>query len=206
MKPIAGQIEDRIKEHDPEWCFSPKDFMDLAGRDGLDQAFSRLCRSGNIRRIGRGLYDVPRYSELLKTTLGPSPDQAAEAIARKHGWRIQPTGINAANQLHLSTQVPGQIFYLSDGPTKTVKIGNTSIHFKHKTPKDLISNPLSALVIQALKYLGREQVDEQTIRKIREQLTEEQIRQLLDDARFVTDWIVEVIHEIARTNEDFCNE
>lgn len=206
MKTVAEQIEARIREKEPGWCFSPKDFMDLAGRDALDQAFSRLSRSGRIRRIGRGLYDVPRYSELLKTTVGPSPHQAAEAIARKHGWRIQPTGANAANQLHLSTQVPGQIYYLSDGPTKTIKVGRFSIRFKHKAPKDLISNPLSALVIQALKYLGREQVDEQTIRKVREQLTDEQTRQLIDDSRFVTDWIVEVIHEIARKSEDDSHE
>ena len=147
----AEQIEQEIGRHNPDWCFSPKDFLTLAGRDALDKAFSRLTAEGVIRRIGRGLYDVPRYSDLLKTTLGPDPKQIAHAIARKHGWRIVPTGANAANQLHLSTQVPGKIYYLSDGPTKTVEIGGFTLFFKHKAPKDLIGDPMSALVIQALK-------------------------------------------------------
>ncbi|MCU0858600.1 MAG: DUF6088 family protein, partial [Pontiellaceae bacterium] len=106
MQSIASQILIEIDKHEASWCFSQKDFMGIAGRNALEQAFFRLLKEGKIRRIGRGLYDVPRYSELLKMVLSPSADQIAKAIARKHGWRILPTGAHAANMLNLSTQVP----------------------------------------------------------------------------------------------------
>lgn len=200
MKSIAEQILSRIEQQEAGWCFSQKDFMDLAGRNALDQAFYRLLGEEKIRRVGRGLYDVPRYSDLLKTTLGTDPKQIAHAIARKHGWRIVPTGANAANQLHLSTQVPGKIYYLSDGPTKTLDVGGFHLFFKHKAPKDLNGDPMSALVIQALKYFGKDQIDAAMLKKIRERLTREQRLQLLEDSRFATDWVCEAARRIA--NED----
>lgn len=197
MQSIAEKILEELRLHDADWCFSPKDFLALAGRDALDKAFSRLTTEGAIRRIGRGLYDVPRHSNLLETTLGTEPKQIAHAIARKHGWRIVPTGANAANQLHLSTQVPGKIYYLSDGPTKTVDAGRFRLFFKHKAPKDLNGDPMSALVIQALKYFGKERVDSELLRKIRKLLTPEQRQRLLQDTRFTTDWICEAARRIA---------
>ena len=204
MKSIAEQILEELKQHDAGWCFSPKDFLTMAGRDALDKAFSRLTKEGAIRRVGRGLYDVPRYSDLLKTTLGTDPKQIAQAIARKHGWRIVPTGANAANQLHLSTQVPGKIYYLSDGPTKTMDISGFHLFFKHRAPKDLKGAPMSALAIQALKYFGKERVDAAMLRKIQELLTPEQRQQLLKDTRFATDWVCEAAQRIA--TEGGCDE
>ena len=203
MESIASKILSEISKYESGWCFSQKDFMDLAGRNALDQAFYRLLGDERIRRVGRGLYDIPRYSDLLKTTLGTDPKQMAYAIAKKHGWRIVPTGANAANQLHLSTQVPGKIYYLSDGPTKKIEIGGFSLFFKHKAPKDLIGDPMSALVIQALKYFGKEQVDSALLKKIQELLTLEQRQQLLKDTRFTTDWICEAARRIA--TEDGAN-
>lgn len=202
MQSISDKILEELKHHEADWCFSPKDFLALAGRDALDKAFSRLTSEGAIRRISRGLYDVPRYSELLKATLGTEPKQIAKAIARKHGWRIVPTGANAANQLHLSTQVPGKIYYLSDGPSKTIDVGGFRLFFRHKAPKDLNGDPMSVLVIQALKYFGKEQVDSEMLKKIRDTLTPEQRQQLLKDAKFTTDWICEATRRLA-TEEGF---
>lgn len=201
MHTVAEKILQAIAERDDGWCFCQKDFMGLASRDALDKAFSRLVADGRIRRIGRGLYDVPRYSDLLKTTLSTDPTQIAQAIARKHGWRIVPTGANAANQLHLSTQVPGKIYYLSDGPTKTIEVGGFTLFFKHKAPKDLVGDPMSAVVIQALKYFGRERAVSSMLTKIREQLTPAQRKQLLRDARFATDWVCEAVNAIAEEGD-----
>jgi hypothetical protein len=195
---VSDKVLTEICRHEDGWCFSQKDFMGIAGRDALDKALSRLVRAGTIRRIGRGLYDVPRYSELLKTVLSPSADQIAKATARKYGWHIQPTAASAANLLNLSTQVPAKAFYLSDGPTKTAKVGTATIYFKHTAPKNRVSNEQSALVIQALKYLGREQVDSKVIAKLRSRLDEPQKKRLVKDARFGTDWIFESVQKICQ--------
>lgn len=201
MRTVAEKVLDDIGQHEAGWCFSQKDFMGLAGRDALDQSFSRLVKEGEIRRIARGLYDVPRYSELLKTTLSPISDQIAKAIARKHGWRIQPTGAGAANLLNLSTQVPMKIAYKSDGPTKMMNVGSSTIYFKKTAPKDMASNELSGLVINALKYLGKESVTPEIISKLRAHFSESQKEQLWADARFGTDWVFEVIQKICQRGE-----
>jgi hypothetical protein len=196
VRSIAEQILNEISRHEEGWCFSQKDFMDIAGRNALEQAFFRLAKDGRIRRIGRGLYDVPRYSDLLKTILSPVSNQIAKAIARKHGWRIQPTGAGAANLLNLSTQVPMKTVYLSDGPTKGMDFGVRTIHFKRTAPKDMAINELSGLVIRALKYLGKEGVTPEIVAKLRSRLDDQQKQQLLKDARFGTDWILEAIQKI----------
>ena len=196
MRPIAEQIINRIAEYEADWCFSQKDFMDLAGRDALDQAFSRLCRSEKIRRIGRGLYDIPRYSELLKTTLCSNAHQIARAVARKYGWRILPTGAQAANMLNISTQVPMRMIYQSDGPSKEMSFGNRTIYFKKTSPKKLLASEMGGLLINALKYLGKDNVTSKTISKLGRHFNDKQKQQLLNDARFGPDWVYETIRKI----------
>lgn len=198
MKSIASQIIIEIEKHEFDWCFSQKDFMELAGRNAIDQAFYRLLREGAIRRIGRGLYDVPRYNDLLKTVLSPSANQIAKAIARKFGWRIIPAGAQAANMLNLSTQVPMRVVYQSDGPTKEMTFGNRIIYFKRTAPKKLAASELGGLLINAFKYLGKENVTSEIIDRLAERFDERQKKQLLEDAQFGSDWVCEMIRAICK--------
>jgi len=194
----VGKIIKEIGRHEEDWCFSPKDFLSFAGRDALDKAFSRLAADGEVRRIGRGLYDVPRHSKLLNVTLSPNLNQVAKAIARKHGWRIQPTGAHAANMLNLSTQVPMKVVYLSDGPTKEMRFGNQTLSFKKTSPKKLAAGELGGLLINALKEFGKDRVTPEMIAKLRRRFDDRQKKELLADARLGPDWIFEVIREICR--------
>lgn len=201
MSTTAAKILDEIGKHEEDWCFSQKDFMGLAGRDALDKAFSRLTAEGRIRRIGRGVYDVPRHSEVLDTTLSPDASQIARAVARKFGWRILPTGAHAANMLNLSTQVPMKVVYQSDGPTKSMTFGKRTITFKHTAPKKLAASEMGGLVINALQYLGKEEVTPTIRAQLAGRFTKAQKRELLADARYAPDWIHEEIQAICRENQ-----
>ena len=139
--------------------FSPRDFLDLGERATIDSALHRLAAKGQVRRVIRGLYDYPRFSELLKQQLSPEIDQVARALARKFRWRIQPSGATALNLLGLSTQVPSRAVYLSDGPDRNYKIGSTSLVFEHTALKEAGFNLReSGLIVQALKSLGQERM------------------------------------------------
>ena len=201
MSTTADKIFEEIGKHEEDWCFSQKDFMGLAGRDALDKAFSRLAAGGIIRRIGRGVYDVPRHSDLLNTTLSPNTNQIAKAVARKFGWRILPTGAHAANLLNLSTQVPMKTLFLSDGPTKSMSFGSRTISFKHTAPKKLAAGELGGLVIQALTYLGKDQLTEEIRTQLAGRFTGAQKRELLADAGYAPDWIHEEIQSICTEGE-----
>ncbi len=128
---IENKVISRIYGNGRGWAFSPKDFSDLGTRSSIDVALHRLLAKETIRRVIRGIYDYPRFSERLKRTLSADVDQVARAFARKFGWSIQPTGMAALNILGLSTQIQGQYAYLSDGPNRTYGIGGQDLIFKH---------------------------------------------------------------------------
>lgn len=196
---VQDTILDRIRQQGRGRVFIPKDFLDLGSRAAADQSLSRLVRSGDILRLGRGLYHYPRMNQRLGIPLGPDLDEIADALARQTGSRVVPSGAVAANRLGLSTQVPAKPVYLSDGRTRQVKIGNTTIQIRHAAPKELpVGNRTSAMVFQALRHLGQDAVDDKVISQIRRALSPDQRRDLLQDARYTTDWIAAIVRQIAQ--------
>lgn len=195
---VQERILDRIRLQGRGKVFIPKDFLDLGSRDAADQSLSRLARSGDIRRLGRGLYHFPQVNQRLGIPLSPDLDEIADALARQTGSRVVPSGAVAANRLGLSTQVPAKPVYLSDGRTRLVNVSHTTIQIRHAAPKELpIGSRASAMVFQALRHLGQAAVDNTVISQIRRALSPDQRRGLLQDARYTTDWIAAVVRQIA---------
>lgn len=178
--------------------FVSKDFLDLGTRAAIDQALSRLARSGDLVRLGRGLYSYPLLNTKLGIPVSPDLDEIAYALGRKTGSRIVPSGAVAANRLGLSTQVPAQPVYLSDGRAKRVRVGNIHLQIKHVSPKELPSgSKTSELVFQALRHLGKDAVDDGVIESLRKHLSPGQRHELRRDARYTTDWIADTVRRIA---------
>jgi len=198
MQAMRDQILARINRLGEGKAFSAKDFLDIASRGTIDMALGALTRSGGIRRIRRGLYDMPRVNEALGGKLSPDIDEAARALARRQRWTIVPDGAWAANLLGLSTQVPSKIVYLTDGPNKDVPIGRRTIHFKHARPKAMAGfEGKLALVVQALRYLGQDGVGPRELETLRSVMSAAEKRKLVKDTRFGVDWIYEVAKKIA---------
>lgn len=133
--------------------FTPCDFLAVAARSAVDQALSRLVKSGQLRRLARGLYDFPKVHPKLGT-LSPTPDDVAQALARETGSQVQIAGARAANALGLSAQVPAQSTYLTDGPSRRVVLGKRVVDLRHASPKHLIAPGSPAgTVVQALRHV-----------------------------------------------------
>ena len=189
----------RIRGRGRGWAFSQHDFARLGSRSAIDIALYRLLRKGVIRRVIRGIYDYPRSSELLSRQLG----QVAQALARKFGWRIQPSGIAAENILGLSMQVPSKLVYLSDGPSRRYKIGQTALEFEHTALKETgFKLRESSLIVQALKSLGAEHITPEVLAKIRTWLRADLRSQVLSDTRTATGWVYTAIRKICREDTD----
>src|SRR5262249_52301903 len=153
---IDARILDRIHGWGSGSVFVPSDFLDLGSREAVDLTFHRLARKGTIRRLARGGYDFPKKHPVLGL-LAPSADAVAPALARRDRTRLQPTGAYAANILGLSEQVPAKAVFLTDGPSRTVKIGPTTIQLRRTTPRNMeAAGRLSGLLMQALRELGEE--------------------------------------------------
>jgi hypothetical protein len=198
MKTTRQLIVNRIARLGVGKAFVAKDFLDIASRGTIDMTLSSLIREGSIRRIRRGLYDSPNVNPSLGGTLSPDIDETARALARRHRWRIIPDGTLAANLLGLSTQVPAKIVYLSDGPNKRIELGRRIIHFKHARPQTFIGDDgKSALVVQALRSLRQENVDQNVISRLRNILSDSERRKLVKATRFGVEWIYETAARIA---------
>ncbi len=195
---IDATILDRIRSGQSGRVFSPADFLDLGARATVDQALSRNCRAGRIRKIARGLYDVPRDHALLGR-LAPDRNALLDAVARRDAAKIFSTGAHAANALGLSDQVPMRAFYLTTGRSRKIKVGTTDIQLKRAPARYLaVKNHASGVVIQALRWLGRRNVDDDTIATLRRNLSAEDRAALLQDAHLAPAWIADIFHRLAK--------
>lgn len=191
-----------ISGHGRGWVFTSNDLLRRYTRQQADELLHSLTNQGKIRRIAHGMYDYPRYSDLLKTALSPDIDQAAQAYARKFNWRIETSGETALNLLGLSTQVPATYLYLSDGPNRRYEIMGQTLVFKKSALKNIgFKYRESSLLAQALMALGKEQITPKVIKKMCEFIKPEQYEKILKDTRTSTGWAYETIKKICRSNQ-----
>ncbi len=177
--------------------FVPTDFLSLGNRQTVDIVLHRLVQKGTIRRLARGIYDFPKEHPKLGT-LQPSPEKIAEALVGRDCTRIQPTGAYAANILGLSEQVPAKVVFLTDGPSRTVKIGATTIQLRRTTLKNMaMAGRLSGLLVQALRELGKENVTPERLKHLKRTIPLNARKELLKDIRFTPEWMHSIFRELA---------
>lgn len=191
------KIKERITKSQKGSVFITSDFFDIADTDVVNKCLSRLEKANIIRRVMRGVYEYPEYSEFLNEYVSPSPNKVAHTLARNYGWTIVPCGDTALNLLGLSTQVPAVWSYVSDGTYKTYEYDKVILKFKRTTNKEITGITYkTALVIQAIKALGKDNIDDKKIQKISKGLTEEDKKKMLTEAKHATAWIYEIIKRI----------
>lgn len=194
---VENSILDQMRVHsskDNRVCFTPKNFIHLATYDAVKKALERLVKSKEIRRVARGVYDLPYESKLTGGIMAPDINQVVRAIADRDKIRVQPTGAQAANLLGLSDQVPAKVIYLTDGRKKEIRVGDTKIIFQPTGHKDMsLSDSLLGLIVQALRYLGRDHIDEEVIKKIRRLIQENPNENIGDKINSAPVWIAELI-------------
>lgn len=193
---VEATVKNRIIEHAPGWCFTPMHFADLGSDASIRKALSQLEKQKFIRRLAQGLYDYPMMHDTLGV-IPPDLNEVAKAIAEKDSVQIQPSGAHAANLVGLSMQVPGRIIFLTEAASKKVKVGNQEIIFKKTTKKNMLSaGTREGLLTQALKYLGKNHVDQKAriqISKFLKGSTEEEIK---INMKFAPAWIRDLVFEI----------
>jgi hypothetical protein len=195
--PIAERILAKLRAKQLQ-SFTVRDFLDLGDRPAVRQALSRLARQGTIRRIRRGLYELPRMGELLNQPVVQSPDELVCAWARKNGLRIVPSGAQAANLLGLSNQVPAKLVYYTNGRTKNLKLGPYSVKLLNRGPKTMdVNGRMAPLVYQALRHLGRAGTTTEVVGRLKSNLSSKDKAELRRNLHFAAVWMKSVIEEIA---------
>jgi len=200
---MAGSIEiqilDRIKKAGRGVLFFTESFVSYGSTEAVKKALQRLTNSGELDRVATGIYVRPVIDNVIGK-VSPSIEDIAKAIAKRDKARIVPTGAYALNRLGLSTQVPMNVVFLTDGSARKIKIGKRSILFKKASPKNVATvGEISGLAIQALKEIGKEKVLDKEIKHIQELLKREKSTRLEHDIRLAPAWIREIMKPVLKS-------
>ena len=197
---ILSEIKKEIQNAKIGTVFVPIDFALITDKKTASVSLSRLEKEKIVLKIMRGIYYKAEYNDFLDEYVAPQADAVAHALSRNYGWTIVPCGDTALNLLRLSTQIPAAWVYVSDGPYKEYTYNQTTIKFKRTTNKEISKlSYKTALVVQALKALGNDSINDSVITKLKNTLTEEEKKTMLMEAKAVTSWIFEYIKIICRS-------
>ncbi len=199
MESIDDKVIAKIKKAKKGSLFFIEDFLHLGSSKAVSKALERLVQKDEISRVTRGIYARLSTDPILGV-LYPPTEQIAEAVRRRDKARIIPTGSLALNALGLSTQVPMNLVYLTDGAARTIQVGKRKIIFKKTSPRNLATiGKISGLVIQALREIGKDQLTQDESAVIWKHLKNEEPQRLLNDIRLAPEWI-RIIMRKAITN------
>ncbi len=196
MNSVAQKIGSSIETIGRGKIFFADDFVNMGSAENIRQTLGRFTRNEKIVRVANGIYCYPEVDDKLGLgVLMPTFDQIANAIAERSHARIVPTGDYALNVLGLSTQVPMNSVYLTDGSPRKVEIsGGRGIIFKKTAPKNLsYKNRLAMLITSALKSIGRENVTAEQIAHIKQLLRKEDKESVLADLALMPIWIRKIV-------------
>ncbi len=192
---IEIQVLTKIRKAKGGTLFFVENFLRFGNAKAIAKALERLVHKGEITRVARGVYARLEVDPVIGPVL-PSMESIAKAIAKRDKARIIPTGVMAMYLLGLSTQIPMNIVYLTDGVARKVKVRNGSVVFKRSAPKNLSAiGKISSLAIQALKAIGKDNLTAMQKELVIQQLQKEEETRLIHDIPLAPEWIREIIRK-----------
>ncbi len=198
---ISDKVVRRMEKMGVGAVFSRADFLDLGTTDNVGVILGRMQDAGKIRRVSRGLYELPRTHPVLGT-LSPRPEAIVDAAARRSGSRHQPSGAQAANLLQLTEQVPARMVYQTDGASRIIKEGHRTIELQHRSPRGMAAaGRMSGLVFAALREIGKANLTPERVSALRKILSRSDRRRLIKDLRLAPAWMHPHLRRVAREEE-----
>lgn len=197
MKSLVKEIEDKLKSGRRGKILFAADFSSFGLPKAVNKAMERLTESGLLIRLAQGIYLYPQIDTRLGLgLLYPTVETIAREIAKRDKARIVPTGVYALNILGLSTQIPMNVVFLTDGAARKIKIGNgQGIVFKRTVAKNLsYKNDVIMLVVAALKEIGESNVTSEQLTKIKKLISKEKKENLMADLQLAPAWINKLLN------------
>lgn len=191
MTGLPGRILQRADETAEGTLLCANALLHLGTRAAVDQALSRLARSGKLMRICQGIYVRP-----VQTRFGPCPPsipKVLSALSALWGETIVPCGALAANALGLTTQVPIRLVYLTSGPNRKLTFARLIVELRH-APRWQLAAPHRPAgdAVRALAWLDPSEVTE-GLQVIRHKLSPEDFRELIELRAAMPSWMAQSV-------------
>ena len=204
MSDASKRIMKRMSEQKTGWVGTPKDFANLGASAEIDQALRSLVKAGRLRRVGRGLYDIPRVNKTSKEAEPVDLYSAITAVARRKSARIMPDGSVYANMLGLIDSPSASNLYDTDGPSRTLTIVGKTVRFCHAPAKVMLwAERPGAPVVQALRWLGSEAGKDPHVITILKQALPDYIKSdLLQGIGYLPVWMQPIVRKLTKESSD----
>jgi len=190
---VTEKIKQEVQKTQRGKPFTNSRFLRLGSRSAVDKTLSRLVEEGTIQRATRGVFFRPKKSRFVSSVM-PEASQVIEAITKDRGETIQIHGAEAARRFKISTQMPGIPVYYTSGPTREIKVGKLKVKLIHTFNHRKLQHAgkKTGMALAALWYLGKTQINAESIARIREGLSEEEFETLR--ASSVPEWMAQAIN------------
>ena len=188
---VYNEIKRRIESAKRGTLFFPDGFASLGSSDAVRSALVRLCRANILIRVAQGIYYYPKIDTKWGSgIIPPSIEDIAESIAKRDKVRIAPTGAYVLNLLGLSTQIPANIVFVTDGSQRRVSIGKGKL-FKHTSEMRIFAyrSQMMRLIVTALREIGEDNVTEGQIEIIKSHLENVQPEDFQKDIQLAPIWV-----------------
>jgi hypothetical protein len=193
--PTATEIRARVEALPVGTPFTTREFCSLGPRASVDQALSRMARSGYVTRVARGVYVKPKENRYVGA-VPPEPAMVAEAVARSVGAEIQIHGAEAARRFGFSTQVPMRRIFYTSGSSRKLRVGNQPIEMRRATPRKFaLAGRPAGEALSALWYLGKKQANAGAIAALRTRLAPEEFEALKGAVNVMPAWMADLLRK-----------
>ena len=196
MVTIENKILSCLKKCGRGTVFFPDRFARYSSSDNIRKALEILKSKELIINVARGIYCYPKIDKLLGLgVILPSVDDIVNAIAKRDHIKVVPTGVHAQNILGLSTQVPMNYVFLTNGYAKNLTVlGNIKVKFKQTSSKNIsFQNKLAMLITYALKDYGQSNVTKDQIDHIHKLLRLQNKDSIVKDLALMPVWIRNIV-------------
>lgn len=149
-------LKERINRHKEGAILFSDSFVDYSEGTARN-IMLQLVREGVLVRISKGVYYKPIHTRL--GILYPSVEDIIKAIAKRDHADILPTGNTAMHQLGLTTQIPMNYEFLTNGAARKVLMGNRTIVLRHGVANNFaFKGKFMPILHQAMKAIGKDAI------------------------------------------------
>ena len=199
MDASDNAVRERILGLERGTIFFPSNFDDIATDTAIRQTLSRMVKRGEIIRVSHGIYCYPRSNPALGLDIiPPSAEYIAQGVAERDKVKIIPTGDQALNQLGLSTQVPGNAVYITNGARKKIRLGKgRSIVFRESNEFRLFDfkSKVMMLAVSAMRSIGDDKITDDILSAIRKIVRNVSPEMYEHDIRLAPAWVRKKLEE-----------
>lgn len=203
---FKGEIMKRISQSEYGTIFFINDFADLNNDVMVGKVLIEAEKLGKLIRLSNGIYFKPAYSRF--GVVYPSTEKIVEAIAKRDKAQILPTGSTSMNLLGLSTQVPMNAVYITNGSPRVINVGKRKITLRKGVAKNFaFKGRIMPLLVQALRTMGKENITEHNVQTIRDILLKyPETETIQHDIQLAPLWIKKFLLPLITVNKENNNE